>query len=313
MTTLNPAVALSGDTRETWLEFRDHLEGCNRSPRTVDVYGAAISQLQVWLDDHEPGRAALDAGQREISRYLAWCVKVNSGSTAANRHRSLRQFFKFAAAESIITADPMDRLPCPSFEYRIPEIVPDDQLTRLLASAEKDKSFYGLRDAAIIRVLCEPGSPRASELTGMMLDDFNMESKTVIIRRGKGGKMRVIGMSPSTSKAVFRYRRARAARPGAQDMTDMWLGRNGALGQDGLGKMLARRCRDAGVPHMHPHQLRHTAFADFDDQNGNVNYEMSLFGWSSPAMAHHYGKSARARNAILAAQQMRRGDRFGKR
>jgi integrase/recombinase XerD len=290
---LDPRTALRGDVREAWAEFRDDHEAQNHSPRTVETYGAAVAQLQLWLDQHRAATDILTASGKDIAGYLAWCSK-KSGSTAANRYRGLVQFYKYATAEGIVTDNLMANVKCPKHEHKMPEVVPDDQLIRLIASVEKDKTFNGIRDAAIIRIFCEPGSPRASEMTGMDLDDFDMEAKTIIIRNGKGDKMRVIGMSPSTAKAVFRYRRARAQHKDAQGTQAMWLGMKGPVTRFGLGQMLHRRCGGAGVPRMHCHQLRHTAFADFDDQNGNVSYEMALFGWSSPAMAHHYGKSARA-------------------
>lgn len=312
MAALDPKATLRGDAREAWLEFADMHRARAHSARTIETYGECLAQLQLHLDEHQDGRCVLDATRKHIGKFLTWVTQPpRSASTAANRYRGLVQFYKWAAAESIVTASPMAGVQCPKHEYKVPEVLTDDQLRALLAATGgKARGFAGIRDEAIIRVFCEPGSPRASEMADLELDDFDMEAKTITIRCGKGGRMRVIGMSASTARAVFRYRRARAAHPRAAGCTRMWLGPKGPLTRFGLGQMTRRRAGDAGLPPVHPHQLRHTSFADFDDTSGNINYEMALYGWSSPAMAHYYGKHARARNAIAAAQEMSRGDRL---
>lgn len=315
MSALDPKATLRGDAREAWLEFAEMHRARAHSPRTIETYGECVAQLQGYLDKHQGRRCVLEAERKHLTSFLAWVAQPpRSASTAANRYRGLVQFYKWAAAEGIVPASPMTGVECPKHEYKVPGVLTDDQLRALLATTARPRvkrTFDDIRDEAILRVFCEAGSPRASEMAALQVDDFDMEGKTITIRYGKGGRTRVIGMSASTSRAVFRYRRARAAHPRAAGTAAMWLGGKGPLTRSGLGQMTQRRSEQASLPmRVHPHQLRHTAFADFDTQSGNVNHEMALFGWSSPAMAHHYGKAARAANAIAAAQQLSRADRL---
>ena len=307
---LDPEITLSGESLEAWRDFARSLREVRGSPRTIQSYGEAVAQLQRWLNDHEDRRPVLLADRRDISGYLETCP---SATTARNRHSALRSFYKFCAAEDICEVSPMVKVRAPAAEYNVPEVVSDERLRALLAACA-GRDFASLRDSAIIRIWCEPGSPRCSEMAGLELADVDMAEDSVTIRYGKNRRTRVIAMSPATARAVSRYRRARAAHPRAAESDAMWLGPKGGLNRSGLGQMLARRAEAAGIGHVHPHQLRHTAFADFDKATGgHTNAEMALFGWSNPAMCHHYGRSLREASALATARDLNRGNRLAAR
>lgn len=310
----HPNTVLSGQARLAWLEFADMHKARRHSPRTIETYGDALAQLQLWLDEHRAGTSVLEVTRNTLTSFLASLAETRSGSTVANRYRALVQFYKWCAEEDMFSVSPMARVECPKFQAHIVRVLSDDELMRLLATTRPagTRSFEDYRDEALLRVWCEPGSPRASEMSALDLADFDMEAKTVSIRNGKGQLSRVIQMSASTSRAVFAYLRRRAAHRLA-DSPAMFIGQKGRLTRFGLGQMCQRRGEAAGIGKVGPHQLRHTSFADFDANGGSVNHAMALFGWRSPAMAHYYGRDARARTALAASAQMARADRLAAR
>lgn len=306
---LDPKITLTGPALDAWHDFERHHRLRESSPRTLETYGEAVSQLQ----RHLGAAGVLGAGRKDVEAYLLAVREATSVSTMANRYRGLLQFFRFCAAEGIIAASPMAGIPAPQPSYSVPEVLADEQLVKLL-NACRGRALDQLRDMAMIRVLCEPGSPRASELAGLVLDDVDLGANMIRIRNGKGrngGTTRIIALSDTTATAISRYKRARAAHRLAGKTDALWLGIKGPMTRSGVGQMLARRAAQASIGHVHPHQLRHTAFADFDAaSDNNVNAAMALFGWSNPAMVHHYGKAARGRNAVARARQLGRGDRL---
>jgi site-specific recombinase XerD len=300
-----PADVLSGPDLFAWRDFeREHRE-LRRSPRTVESRLEAVCQLAAWLRQHS-GRTLLTAESTDISDYL---IARKTAATAYNRHSALRAFYKFCVAEEIITASPMERVKAPSPNFKVPAVIPDEDLQLLIRACE-GRDLAALRDSAMIRLLCEPGSPRRNELTLMDVADVNMDADLAVIRHGKYSRERIVPMSPRTARAMSRYLRARARHPRAGETGRLWLGTKGPLTVSGVRLIVARRSEQAGIGHVHPHQLRHTAFSDFDSASGNVNHAMALFGWSSPAMAYHYGKAARAGRAVQAAQDLARGNRL---
>ena len=91
----------------------------------------------------------------------------------------------------------------------------------LFNEAAHDDRAIARRDAALLALLTGAGL-RRSELAGLQLEDLDMESGQVIVRRGKGRKDRItwlppLGTAGDHGLAACAWRRARAAAlPGAQ-------------------------------------------------------------------------------------------------
>ena len=77
----------------------------------------------------------------------------------------------------------------------------------------------------------------------------------------------------------------------------------------GISQMLKRRCLQAGIDLVHPHQLRHTAAHVWMAEGGSETDAMRLFGWKSRQMLERYGASAADERAHAAAKRMSLGDR----
>lgn len=319
----NPDQILTGDSREAWGQWRRKMRSAGLSPNSIRNYGVGVAALQIWLNAERGGLAVIDAETADVEDYLAHVLnkpsrrgEPTSPGTAASHYRWLRQWWRFLAAE-MDGADVMASVKGASPRPHIPAVLSDSELRALLGTCKPKggkPSATELRDEAIIRVFLEPGSPRCSEMAALTLDDLNLDAETATIRHGKGNRLRVIPLSPDTQAAIFRYKRAAARR--ASSAPEAWLSFGGRaagkpLTPSGILQMLERRSASAGLPKVHPHQLRHTAFADFDNASGgNINAEMGLFGWTSPQMAHHYGRDARERQALALAKAMNRGGRF---
>jgi integrase/recombinase XerC len=125
---------------------------------------------------------------------------------------------------------------------------------------------------------------------------------------GKGHRFRAVPFGPKTGLSIDRYIRERrkhklAWRP------ELWLGENmrGPLTAGGIDQMVARRARLADVPHIHPHQYRHTWAHQYRVSGGDRGDLKRLGGWKSDQMVDRYGASA----ADQRAQQDYRKRSFG--
>jgi site-specific recombinase XerC len=128
--------------------------------------------------------------------------------------------------------------------------------------------------------------------------------------RRSGPRHRAVPFGIKTARALDRYLRARRRHRYAGEPA-LWLGKTtGAISADGVAAMLTRRGQAAGLPGLHPHQLRHTWAHYFRQAGGAEGDLVVLGGWRSRAMVDRYGRSAAAERAAEAGRRYSLGDRL---
>jgi integrase/recombinase XerC len=159
-------------------------------------------------------------------------------------------------AEGDLEVSPMGGMRPPQLPEQPVEVIRPEHLARLLKACE-GRDFTSRRDTAVILLLVDTGMRRA-ECVGMTLDDVDLDQRIVWVL-GKGRRPRALPIGRKAAQALDRYLRVRDEHR-LSHLAQLWVGRNGPMTPSGVYQVVRDRARAAGLPAIHPHQLRH-AFA----------------------------------------------------
>jgi site-specific recombinase XerD len=286
--------------------FRRTLEAENKSPRTIEAYTDAVRQLATYCQAHGYPVLAGELRGEHIQDFIADQLARWKPSTAHNRYRGLHAFFKWAVAEGDLAASPMDGMRPPQLPEQPVGVIRAEHLTRLLRTCE-GRDFTSRRDTAIILLLIDTGM-RRGECVGMTLDDVDLDQRIVWVL-GEGRRPRALPIGRKTAQALDRYLRAREGHRLAH-LPQLWVGRNGPMTPSGIYQVVHDRARAAGLPAMHPHQLRHAFATSWLAEGGNENELMLVAGWKSRIMIDRYTRATAVERARASHARLSPGDRL---
>ena len=195
--------------------------------------------------------------QRWTGKQIAAEVGV-SPATVSRKTACLRSFFRHLRREELIATDPTATVTPPARSRKLPHVLSQAEVTRLLESA-RGPDPISLRDRALLEVMYGCGL-RASEAIGLEIGDVDMR-RGFVRPHGKGSKERIVPLGTEARRAIERYMRAgRAELVGARVERKLFVNfRGGALTRQGLYKIIQRHAKAAGLEgKMSPHTLRHT-------------------------------------------------------
>jgi site-specific recombinase XerD len=278
----------------------------NRSPKTVQSYLETAELFREFLVRVGMRTEANKLNREHVESFMADQLERWRPKTAQVRYGNLRQFFNWLLEEGEISRHPMERMKPPTVPETPVPVVSDDDLKKLLGACG-GRTFRDRRDEALLRVMIECGL-RLEEVTKLKVEDVDRDQGVVVVM-GKGRRSRTVPFGNKTAQSLERYLRQRQQHRLASS-DGLWLGSKGPLKSNGVTQILRRRCNAAGLAHLHPHQLRHTAAHTWLTMGGNEGDAMRLFGWKSRQMLNRYGASAADDRARDAFRRIAPGDRL---
>jgi integrase/recombinase XerD len=281
-----------------------HLRAERKAAATIRSYTGAVCRYLAWCA--QEGRPPV-LDRVTVRIYVAGLLDAGrEASTARTELRGLKLFSAWLLAEGETDGDDLRGLAGAKLDQKVVPRLTEEQCAALIKACQ-GTGFRDRRDEAIVRLLVE--SPcRGGDIVGMRVGDVDLRQGVVTVRRGKGGKGRLIGFGPKTAQALDRYLRLRRHHRLASS-AEFWLGDRGrTLGFSGLARMLRGRAKLAGIEPFWPHLLRHTAAHRWLAAGGSQDGLMAVAGWSSPEMMWRYTRSSANVRAVEEARGLGLGD-----
>jgi integrase/recombinase XerD len=279
---LESLLAERGVSRATLAAYRQDLTGfCSflkkKPPETAtaeDVAGYAKAQTRAGMDPR----------------------------TLARRFSALRQFYRFLLTESHCTEDPTGKLERPKAGQRLPGVLSEAEVLKLLEVVREDPSPEGLRLVALVEILYATGL-RVSELVTLPLGAIGRERRLIRVK-GKGGKERIVPLTPPALESLVAYMAVREHFSGKKANKYLFpsASATGALTRQRFAQMLKELAVKAGIypSRLSPHKLRHAFATHLLDHGADLRSVQKLLGHAdiSTTQIYTHVASARLKQAI---------------
>jgi integrase/recombinase XerD len=257
---------------------------------TLSAYRRDLAKFE---DFAKKRKLALAAVKRDdLVDFLAGLYRQKLESKTVARHLvTLRNFFRHAQVQELISEDPTAHLESPKIRRSLPGYLRLDEVEKLLELPDQTTPL-GLRDRAMLEVLYSTGL-RVSELTSLRVMD--LDTKVGCVRCiGKGDKERIVPVGRKALAIVEKY-----LRDGRTALIRTMKGnagpylfvnrRGGRISRVGVWKIFSSYGRKAGlrVP-LTPHMLRHSFATHLLERGADLRSVQLMLGHSDISTTQIY-------------------------
>src|SRR5258708_40204419 len=174
---------------------------------TLSAYRRDLAKFDDFAKKRKLQLAAVK--RDDLVDFLASLYRQKLESKTVARHLvTLRNFFRHAQVQDLITEDPSAHLESPKIRRSLPGYLRLEEVEKLLELPEQGTPL-GWRDRSMLEVLYSTGL-RVSELTSLRVPDIDMKVGCVRCI-GKGDKERIVPVGKKALSIVEKY--LRDARP----------------------------------------------------------------------------------------------------
>lgn len=286
-------------------QFLEHIEvEKGRSPKTIENYQHYMGRF-IEFGEKNGINSPDDINQSVIHQYRLYLNRLTDQrgepikKVTQNYHIiAVRSFLKYLAKIDVNSLS-AEKVELAKQEGREVSFLTSEELDRLIAapSLYEKNHLKRMRDEAILHTLFSTGL-RVSELTGLNRDQVDLERGEFSVR-GKGGKVRLVFLSPEAkefikkymdrrkdkNKAVFipLYKGARQSEGEAEESTaPLAKKKEPRLTPRSVQRIISRYAKLAGIiKEVTPHTLRHSFATDLLMNGADIRSVQTMLGHSS--------------------------------
>ncbi len=245
-----------------------------RSTKTLEAYGRDLRMANQAIGNLS------SAGKSQLQNYLASLHETPA--SIARKTSALRQFYKFLAAEKMITENPADGLELPKKQKKLPKFLTEHEVELLISNAGDTRNAVRLR--AMLELLYASGL-RVSELCELPTTAI-LGDKLLI--HGKGAKERMVPMHNGAQNALEKWLDLRGDENSKYVFPS--ISKTGHLTRDGFFKILKKCAVLSGISpnRVSPHVLRHSFASHLLANGANLRAIQMMLGHEDIATTQIY-------------------------
>jgi len=261
------------------------------SSKTVEAYKSDIGRFKRFINSRKVTLNNIDYDI--LKEYLGYLYKSGLSKKSVARHiSSLKTFFKFLKRNDFLDNDAISLIQSPKLNRKLPDIYSEANIKSLLEIREDD--FFETRNTAILEMLYASGL-RISELTGLNIENVDLEEKQVRVR-GKGSKERVVPFHKRCANLLEDYLCKRERKVDDSQKAFFISIRGRRISDSQVRKMLKERLQKLGLPiFLTPHGIRHSFATHMLEKGADLRTLQELLGhvdMSSTQVYTHLSRTA---------------------
>lgn len=210
-----------------------------------------------------------------------------SPATISRTIASIKAFWQYLVAHENYAQDVACALKAPKIEKKMPEILSEREVTRLLEQPSDD-SPKQIRDRAMMELLYATGI-RVTELISLKISDVNLTMGFIVIK--DANKERLIPFGTKAKDALMVYLNGtRAAMLDSQNSEVLFPNCSGEeMSRQGFWKIIKYYAKKAGiVADITPHTLRHSFAAHLVEHGADLKSVQEMLGHSDISTTQMY-------------------------
>lgn len=225
-----------------------------------------------------------------LNSYVLFLEKEGRKPATISRSiASMKAFYHYMEKEHKVSEDPSEQLRAPRIEKKMPTILTQEEVTRLLEQPG-GASPKELRDTAMLELLYATGI-RVSELISLKVSDVNLAMEYLTC--SDSHKERIIPFGSIAKKALSRY--LELGRPKlVGDEQEEWLFTNCSgqqMSRQGFWKLIKLYGKKAGIEaEITPHMLRHSFAAHMVGNGADLKSVQEMLGHSDISTTQVYAQ-----------------------
>ncbi len=248
--------------------FESYMRSMDMAENTIMSYGKDVRQFLGFIDSR--GTQVHEVDHEILLQFLEYLTQRNlKGSTKRRKMEAMKTFYTAMCKLGELEKNPLsDFQDMPKMNAASMKVLTETEYRTLRDVVRGSRRKSSVRDYAILELALQTGL-RISEICSMAVDDVEFSTRTTVghvrVRKGKGGKERMVTLNDAAERAMKEYL---AGRPHDTQHQELFLNnRLRPCTPNVVSEIFKKYMGKAGIAGASFHALRHT-FATHSMRNG---------------------------------------------